>query len=185
VSFSPDGKNVAAGYWQIPDGHGAVWVWDLKGQKPVESSRLLIKQDFSDYVDALLFLHDGKSLVTGGVNSTLFWDLENPKRDPRKLERFYAPYALSPDGKTMAGSNGNYSIKLLDLGQATPRLKAQLDQGDDTSGEEALAFSPDGRKLAVSNRSGKVTIWDASSYKVLFEWEDAGTGWRYCFFPGQ
>jgi WD40 repeat protein len=86
-------------------------------------------------------------------------------REPR-LERSHADYlyelAYSPDGRRMATSGGNGTVKIWDMNAFREVL--ELRRADSLF---SVQFSPDGRRLAIGSgvwtgkAPGRITIWDA------------------------
>jgi serine/threonine protein kinase/WD40 repeat protein len=146
LAFSPDGKLLAAG-----DAKGNLTVWSLpKGDKiaTLKSDRTLIQ--------SLAFGRDvrrglggpGWFLAAGHKGGVVtIWDLLT--RVPRAYCRGsqYDIYALdfSPDG-TMLASAGRNNPHIWDV--ATGQMLLELSQRNFMVG---VAFSPDGKKLAVSS----------------------------------
>ena len=73
--------------------------------------------------------------------------------------------AVSPDHRTLAiGFDGG--VSLLDLGDETPEAHAL----DFDGLVQALAFSPDGRRLAVGRRDGQVLVVDTGARAIVGSW---------------
>jgi WD40 repeat protein len=82
--------------------------------------------------------------------------------------------AFSPDGKTVASSGYDRTIKLFDV--ATGKEIMTLKDHSDTV--YGLAFSPDGKMLASGAADRAVKIWDVATGKRLHTLSDS-TDWVY------
>jgi WD40 repeat protein len=182
VAFAPDGKSlVSAG--------DAVRVWDATtGAELRTSSRRL-----SEFHAAALSAN-GKTLVTGSREGTILWDLAAMKA----VRSFSVPQdhaltlALSPDGKTLVtreerveefvdergepkfSKSRQAGLRVWDVG--TGKEQRQLCKG---IYPEHLAYSPDGTRLAVLQRSPDgIRIWDVKQGSVSVDLKgEKGISW--------
>ncbi|MFI6463675.1 hypothetical protein [Streptomyces sp. NPDC050538] len=163
------GEVAGAGFG--PDGHLlAVWaehgtgLWDLTDpHRPRQLSRI---DGGGREVTMVSFRPDGRTLVTstGETGSLRFWDISDP-RSPRERPCPFRSEPLtdgifSPDNRSLAAVHrSDRTVWLMDVGDIErPRKTAQL--GPSGSWLYALAFSPDGGRLAAGAADGKVLLWD-------------------------
>lgn len=73
--------------------------------------------------------------------------------------------ALSPDGKHFASSDAGGGVRLWEAGRRRPAHA--LDIG--FSGDDALAFSPDGRTLAAGGRNQNLFLFDTATGRKLWQ----------------
>ena len=172
LTFSPDGKTLAAiGLDNV------VRLWDLSTGK-----RLLGFSDaHSGRVVSVAFHPDGRKVLTSGQEGSVrLWDPTTGKQlrlyqNDSKLN-VWSVSALSPDGKIVAAGNltvgnGNriYSCTVWDANTGR-----QIRAVPCSPGVHALAFTPNGEKLAFAGDVGSCTpgetetyLWDFSSDKPL------------------
>jgi WD40 repeat protein len=158
LSFSPDGKRLAAGGWDQ-----AVRVWDLA--KPEKPSLELGKQDGG--VRGLAFSPDGK-LLAGATTLgwVAVWDAADGKRRWKAQLAVRTPRAaFSPDGKVLAvvGEHEGAGVMHLcdsETGKVTRTIKADESFLDD------VTFAPDGKSVAAVGTNSGVHIWDAGTGKL-------------------
>ncbi len=180
LAFSPDGRTLAAG-----------WVGEIRLYRPADGAVAGVLQgdrtwDGWDGFWSLAFSPDGRTLAAGtragevwiyrlpegerlrvleGVESGGGLFLDGPKGTVWSL-------AFSPDGRTLAVGLGRLRrlVELWDGATGRRRQVLRVAPGrllprfsppyGDPPRKVALAFSPDGRFLAVGGEGGAVRVWD-------------------------
>jgi DNA-binding SARP family transcriptional activator/WD40 repeat protein len=163
-AFSPDGRTLAT--W---DARENVIMWDVNEGVPTET--------FAGHAgDAGIhvFSPDGRTLYTGGDDSrVIIWDVAGDRRLGRPFrtgfvskagEPFPPPFAISPDGQTLAIARLDGRVDLIDA--ETLRRTGGFEAFDDRSAL-AIEYAPDGRALAVAGVGGGVGVWAAASGRRL------------------
>jgi RNA polymerase sigma factor (sigma-70 family) len=158
VAFSPDGKLLAS------SSDKSIRLFDVK--TGMELRRF---DGTQDAIWALEYAPNGKMLASAGQDRRIrIWDVETGKQlFELKVETEWVVPALafSPDSKVLA--TGGQAVRLWDTqtGNKLNQLNAR---------SEALAFSPDGKTLAMVNGSA-IRLWDAATYKEIHA--DRGHTW--------
>ena len=175
-TFSPDGKLLAVGLRS-----GPLTVWDATtwnrlftanahdGKTPGSGRwgpfRIAFSPDSRSVLSTYQSRENGIQLrdaKTGAATQTFG---VRQARESR-LERSHADYvyelAYSPDGRRLATSGGNGTVKIWDM--SAFREVLELGHADSLF---SVQFSPDGRRLAIGSgvwtgkAPGRITIWDA------------------------
>lgn len=148
--FSPDDSKITFCGWE------SVQVWDI------ENETLVLEIPYKCR-DGVQYSPDGKMLVAGSPADVIkAWDSASGE------ELFSIPWTvkgldLSHDGSMMAYGETSKTIHLWDMeaGEDILTFKPTLDYRE-------LAFSPDGKTLAV-NHIDTITFYDVENGEVLFE----------------
>lgn len=116
-----------------------------------------------------VFTWDGRSLLTSGQRRIDLWDVRTGIRRSAAAvftTRHGTPViAVDRSGRLGAFSEENGAVEVADL--TTGRRLASLNP-EGGPGEKAapfpLAFSPDGRWLAIGTDTGRIVVWDTASW---------------------
>ncbi len=166
ASFSPDGRRVATG-----DMSGLIRIFDA------DSGALL--QTLAGHtrrVKAVHFAPDGSTLISGAEDGTLrVWNLAGGSQRyalPDHNAQSSQSIALSPDGRTLAVTNRDLSIGLLDL--ASGRMYRRFP----ASNRELISacFSRDGTRLITTSRRNAIRHHDLNG-ALLADVLMAATPW--------
>jgi|WetSurMetagenome_2_1015567.scaffolds.fasta_scaffold00750_4 WD40 repeat protein len=160
MAFSPDGEMLAAEYLD-----GLIHIWDVRNG--TEKGHLS-----EDWVEAIRFSRDGKTLIAAGINGTSLWDAGNGTKCQENVYDFgYTTLALNSDGQILAEAYWNNSTcRVLDVSSA--KVMAMMEPNASMKslfGESnSMAFSPDGRSLAIAGYSGTIGIWDVKKNQNIW-----------------
>jgi WD40 repeat protein/DNA-binding SARP family transcriptional activator len=153
LAFSPDSATlITSSGVRGPPQPGALVFWDVGTHQPV-GDRLA---GFPQFAGVIAVSEDGRTLVSGGPGGVLLWDLAAEGRPQSLLPGPFAEsVAVSGDGRLVVAGSADGSVRVWDVPN-----RSVLRQLDGFPG--ALALSPDGTSLAVSARSGSISLFDVA-----------------------
>ena len=169
VSFSGDGKTVAASYRD-----NSVKIWDLATKKDTQTLKGPVKdaKGLANY-KSLVFVKDQVLVGTGKWNTEKkvregeirVWDAKSGKAGTPLLGHAMDVEALavSKDGKYLASASDDTTVKIWDLstGKDTQTLKGH------TGTVTSVAFSPDAKQVVTTSTDKSVKVWDVAGAKEV------------------
>ncbi len=165
VAFSADGKWLASagedGKIIVSDSANGRQRYTLNGA--------------DDGVLSLAFSPDGTTLASSasGLRSVCLWDLASQSKR-REIDLYQVmSLSFSPNGKLLATARTD-AIELWDAKSGEPVGQAMF-----ASTPFAIAFSPDGNKIAAATYDGKILLWDVDTQSVLESPKQGHTGPAY------
>ena len=170
VVWSPDSTKVASG-----GDDRTVHIWNAS-----TGASLLIYGGHSDHVLGLAWSPDGTRMASASADNTVqVWDAATGRNivTYRGHTNYVFAVAWSPDGKRLASGGNDKVIQVWELAKdirgnfLTSFLfsnRGNLAFRGHTGRINAIAWSPDGRRIASVGSDKSMQVWDASSGKLIF-----------------
>jgi WD40 repeat protein/serine/threonine protein kinase len=152
IAFSPDGRHLASASHDK-----TVRIWDVTTGQTVGT---LMGHD--DVVYGVAYSPDGTRIATGSWDRTVkVWDAEDGKEllTFRGHDEPVWRVAFSPDGRRLA----SLDKRMLRIWDATTGAELRALLCSDPNYQYGLAYSPDGRHVAVTMQKQGVLIWDVET----------------------
>jgi hypothetical protein len=153
VAFSPDGTQFLSS-----GGDDTVILWDAVQRKSLRTFPVRTR-------DAIAFLPDGRTVVSGDVRSLRIWDLASGRvTQDINIGENVAALAIAGDGRTvLVGFSYRYP-QLWNLASGQP---VRSFEAPDSASSYAVAISPDGRQALSTDKDGVATLWDMATGQRL------------------
>ena len=166
VRFSPDGTFLASS-----EINGTVKLWDNQTRKLIATLRdaTIQPSDGNDFAaKALAFSPDGGWLAVGVGRAIVLWEVASHQRLAvlNGHSKRVNALAFARGGKILASGADDGLVKLWDVTSAEPREMTALPVGFVVA---CVAFSADGKTLAVSGFSSPIKRWELSNLEAPVE----------------
>jgi WD40 repeat protein len=161
LAFTRDGERI------VGAGSKGTHVWDVASGSLRETYATIHARGAGAVLD-----RRGLVLDANYDGSLRVWDPDGARRLGRRF-RWTTPAhgcgwnpcaVIDPRGAVMAATRGNGTVALIDLRTKRPIATLPARNGP---WAEAMAFTPDGRRLVTGGTAGTVTIWDVRSHAVV------------------
>src|SRR5437016_5422624 len=177
VAFSPDGRRLAAG-----GPNREIRIWDVATRE-----QLAVLTGHTGKINSIAFSPDGKLLASSGWydGTVRLWDLssQHPHQAAIVGAKNAPCVAFTREGNTLVVSAAEEQVKLYNISK--PESPELLPQSLGTQWIISLAFSPDGRLLALAGSwDSAVHLYEFPSLRRLPPLRGhAGILWNVAFSP--
>ncbi|MFI7275330.1 AAA family ATPase [Streptomyces sp. NPDC049879] len=156
VAWSPDGTRVASG-----SSDATARVWDVR---PRGAERVLVAGHRLPANQAV-WSPDGRQIATASDDGTArVWDAETGAATERTVRHPERVWGVDWSAGRLATGSGDGSARISGEGRG-------IDLGDGRTTVEAVAFSPDGTRLATGGHDAVVRVWDVRTGDELAVFE--------------
>lgn len=139
---------------------GEILRWDLATGKKAKSLTGGL-----DYVTGFFFTPEGATLISTGWDGVFHrWDLKTGKEHPL-TDGFldHLQVVLSPDGRIAVLGDGIGRLETWST-ETGKKLRVLRRTGP---GISRLAFSPNGKHLAVGQKNNEITLWSTATWRIV------------------
>jgi WD40 repeat protein len=165
MSLAPDGKTLATASYDK-----TVRIWNLDDKPPKEIGLI----ENGEPAWCVSIAQDSRTLACTHGHDIALWDIggEKPKQTATLTghKDTVRRVAFSPNGKMLASTGKDKSVRLWDLGGEKPTERMSL-SGHDTDEIYGLAFSADGKWLVSADYVGRAIQWDVGKGTERNRWQ--------------
>jgi RNA polymerase sigma factor (sigma-70 family) len=158
VAFSPDGAVLTALFSVLDASESSLHFWDPRTGKELPARKFVPRAS-----GPLQFSPDGKTLAAGGSNQVHLLETATGK-ELRRLDCDWL-FALSPDGRTLLGRNGDVAAHLWDV--STGRTRYSFGRQEKVW---PFVLSPDGRVLVRATNKNEIQLWEVATGRERLRW---------------